>query len=167
MPLLGLLLKLNCVWCRVELKVVGNLECRIKFYRKKNRGTFSIQLNILILQLTVYGLLECFTLRVGSGPVQAAETAGEPDLSSLRPRQLSSSPKGGGGGGGGRPLQEAGGCLLHAPGEVPHAGEQLAPPPLLEPQGCTHRGRKRPMYLLSSSTEIYSRNRIHERTIWV
>jgi hypothetical protein len=36
------------------LKVIGNLECRIKFYSKKNRGTSSIQLNILILQLTVY-----------------------------------------------------------------------------------------------------------------
>jgi hypothetical protein len=45
--------KLNCVWCTVELKVIGNLECRIKFYREKNRGTSSIQLNILILQLTV------------------------------------------------------------------------------------------------------------------
>ena len=52
-PCQALLQNLNCVWCRVELKVVGNLECRIKFYRKKNRGTSSIQLNILILQLTV------------------------------------------------------------------------------------------------------------------
>jgi hypothetical protein len=27
--------KLNCVWCTVELKAIGNLECRIRFYRKK------------------------------------------------------------------------------------------------------------------------------------
>jgi hypothetical protein len=105
----------------------------------------------------------CFTLPAGSGPVQAAETAGEPDVSTLRPRKLPPSRKGGGGGGG-RPLQEAGGCLLHAPGEVTHAGEELAPPPLLEPQGCIHRGRQRPMHLLSS-IEIHSRSRIHERTI--
>ncbi len=54
--------KLNCVWCTVELKGIGNLECRIKFYREKNRGTSCIQLNILILQLTVhrfYNIIIC------------------------------------------------------------------------------------------------------------
>ena len=39
-PCQALLYKLNCVWCRVELKVVGNLECRIKFYRKKKSRHF-------------------------------------------------------------------------------------------------------------------------------
>jgi hypothetical protein len=32
--------KLNCVWCTVELKVIGNLECRIKFYREKKPRHF-------------------------------------------------------------------------------------------------------------------------------
>ncbi len=32
--------KLNCVWCTVELKVTGNLECRIKFYREKKPRHF-------------------------------------------------------------------------------------------------------------------------------
>ncbi len=32
--------KLNCVWCTVELKVIGNLECRIKFYREKKTRHF-------------------------------------------------------------------------------------------------------------------------------
>ncbi len=32
--------KLNCVWCIVELKVIGNLECRIKFYREKKPRHF-------------------------------------------------------------------------------------------------------------------------------
>jgi hypothetical protein len=32
--------KLNCVWYRVELKVIWNLECRIKFYRGKKPPTF-------------------------------------------------------------------------------------------------------------------------------
>ncbi len=32
--------KLNCVWCTVELKVIGNLECRIKFYREKQPRHF-------------------------------------------------------------------------------------------------------------------------------
>ncbi len=55
--------KLNCVWCTVELKMVGNLDCRIKVYGEKNRGTSSIQLNILILQLTVYvSLSHCISL---------------------------------------------------------------------------------------------------------
>ncbi len=40
MPLLGPTKKLNCVWCTVELKVVGNLECRIKFYREKKPRHF-------------------------------------------------------------------------------------------------------------------------------
>ncbi len=32
--------KLNCVWCTVELKVIGNLECWIKFYREKKPRHF-------------------------------------------------------------------------------------------------------------------------------
>ncbi len=32
--------KLNCVWCTVEREVIGNLECRIKFYRGKEPRTF-------------------------------------------------------------------------------------------------------------------------------
>ncbi len=32
--------KLNCVWCTVELKVIGNLECGIKFYREKKPRHF-------------------------------------------------------------------------------------------------------------------------------
>ncbi len=32
--------KLNCVWCTVELKVIGNLESRIKFYREKKPRHF-------------------------------------------------------------------------------------------------------------------------------
>jgi hypothetical protein len=36
LPLLGP----NCIWCRVQLKVVGNLECRIKFYREKKPRHF-------------------------------------------------------------------------------------------------------------------------------
>ncbi len=32
--------KLNCVWCTVELKVIGNLEYRIKFYREKKPRHF-------------------------------------------------------------------------------------------------------------------------------
>jgi hypothetical protein len=42
MPLLGptLQIKLCMVYCTVELKVVGNLECRIKFYRKKKPRHF-------------------------------------------------------------------------------------------------------------------------------
>ncbi len=104
-----------------------------------------LQLIVRVHKLHIF----CFTLPAGSGPVQAAETAGEPDVSTLRPRKLPPSQGEGGGGGGGRPLQEAGGGLLHAPGEVPHAGEELAPPPLLEPQGCIHGGKKRPMHLLS------------------
>jgi hypothetical protein len=32
--------KLNWVWCTVELKVIGNLECRIKFYRGKKPRHF-------------------------------------------------------------------------------------------------------------------------------
>ncbi len=32
--------KLNCVWCTVELKVIENLECRIKFYREKKPRHF-------------------------------------------------------------------------------------------------------------------------------
>ncbi len=42
MPLLGptIEIKLYSTWCTVELKVVGNLECRIKFYRKKKPRHF-------------------------------------------------------------------------------------------------------------------------------
>ncbi len=32
--------RLNCVWCTVELKGVANLECKIKFYRKKKPRHF-------------------------------------------------------------------------------------------------------------------------------
>jgi hypothetical protein len=32
--------KLNCVWCTVELKVIGNLEWRIKFYSQKKQRHF-------------------------------------------------------------------------------------------------------------------------------
>jgi hypothetical protein len=32
--------KLNCAWCTVELKVIGNLECGIKFYSKKKPRHF-------------------------------------------------------------------------------------------------------------------------------
>jgi len=32
--------KLNCVWFTVELKVIGNLECRIKLYREKKPRHF-------------------------------------------------------------------------------------------------------------------------------
>ncbi len=32
--------RLNCVWCTVELKLVGNLEWRIKFYREKKPRHF-------------------------------------------------------------------------------------------------------------------------------
>jgi hypothetical protein len=28
------------VWCTIELKVIGNLECRIKFYREKKPRHF-------------------------------------------------------------------------------------------------------------------------------
>jgi hypothetical protein len=38
-----------------KLKPIESIQFKVKLYReKKNRGTFPIQLNILILQLTVY-----------------------------------------------------------------------------------------------------------------
>jgi hypothetical protein len=40
MPLLGPTVEIKLLWCRVQLKVVENLECRIKIYREKKPRHF-------------------------------------------------------------------------------------------------------------------------------